>query len=193
MSGPSRSYKYRFRVRPGKDRQYRLVIQRRRWWGGWQDWIPVENEVRSLQIEFIECYDRMMDILEELKTAQEWEKQAFAAVELGHKAKGISSVFEGPVRKREDIMTDMSTRFDEVKKLVQQGQGRQRPDHRGTRSVYLGAVSKRFDPSHLNRTAVGEDYNADHVIQYRPPHDDRSQKSKQQNNKQGQQNQGHKD
>lgn len=165
MPKPSRLVTYRLRARPGEKQKYRVVIQRRRWLI-WNDWFPVDNAVRSLQQEFIDHYDRMQEILEELKDAEAYVNSAYQQIQLGDMRKGTGAPFKDEIRAQETLKPDVSERFKTVRDLVQQGQGRQRPGG-GTRTMFIGQTGNRFDPSSINREAIGDEFNADHVMQYR--------------------------
>lgn len=181
--------KYRLAAKPGDGKQFRVVIQRRRWMFFWTDWYPVENAVRSLQQEFIEHYERMQEILDELKDANAWVEQAYKQIDFGHKAKGVSASFEADVMPQEWLKPDPSSRFKEVQALVTQGQGRQRPGG-GTRTMFIGQFGKRFDFSSLNKEKLAEDFNPDHIMDYRTPQQDQHGKSKGKQGNQNQQNKG---
>lgn len=177
MPSPSRQVTYRLRARPGDDRKYRIIIQRRRWFFFWSDWYPVDNAVRALQHEFIEHYERMQEILQELKDAESWVSSTYKLVDLGDKRNGISAPFKDEARAQEVLMPDASTRYREVQALVTESQGRHRPEG-GTRTLLVGPTGKRFDVSSLNREKLGEEFNADHVMVYRPPQQDNKRDSK---------------
>jgi hypothetical protein len=189
MPGPSRQVTYRLRTRPGADKKYRIVIQRRFWFFFWKDWYPVDNAVRSLHHEFIQLYERMMEINQEVKDAESWVESTYKLLDLENKREGKSAPFKDQFRAQEAMMPDVSSRFKEVQGLVTQGQGRQRPGG-GSRTMFIGPTSSRFDVSSLNRTAMGEEFNADHVIPYRQPQpDNQRHKNKHGNQNQQQQNQ----
>jgi hypothetical protein len=177
MPGPSRQVTYRLRTRPGADKKYRIIIQKRFMFFFWKDWYPVDNAVRALQHEFIEHYERMMEILQELKDAESWVDSTYKLLDLENKREGTSAPFKDQLRAQEVLMPDASSRFKEVQGLVTQGQGRRRPEG-GSRTMFIGPTSSRFDVSSLNRTAIGDEYDADHVIQYRPPQNDSRNKHK---------------
>jgi hypothetical protein len=186
MPGSSRQYTYRLRARPGEDKKYRIVIQRRVFLFFWKDWYPVENAVRSLQKEYIDHFNRMQDIISELKEAEAWVEQNFAFLNLENKREGTSAPFKGDAQPYESLMPDHSKEFKEIREGFPQSQGRNRPGA-GSRSVYLGTTSKRFDLSSLNRENFAAEFGADHVLDYRPPQQDQS-RNKGQNKGQNQNN-----
>jgi hypothetical protein len=166
------------------------VIQRRRWVFFWTDWYPVDNAVRALQQEFIDHYDRMQEILVELKDAEAYVKSSQTALESGDMRKGIGPVFKDQFIAQETLKPDVSARFKEVQEKVTQGQGRQRPGG-GSRTMFIGPTSGRFDVKSLNREAVGEEFNADHVIGYRAPQHDNQRKNSKGNDQRQNQDKGH--
>lgn len=180
MSG-SKQVWYRLCARPDKDKTYKIVIQRRRWLFFWADWYPVDNYVRTLQQEFIDHFDRMQEVIEELKDAEAYVAEAYNELARGNLHKGHGVPFKDQLSARETLKPDVSSRFKTVKELVtQESQGRKRPTG-GTRTLMIGATGRRFDVSSLNREAIGEEFNADHVMTYRSPQHDHG-KSKQKGN-----------
>lgn len=186
MTGPSRLATYRLRARPGADKKYRIVIQRRRWGIFWRDWYPVENAVRTLQHEFIEHLDRMQEIMAELKDAQSWVDGMYSSLDLGNKGDGTTAPFKDILRPQESLMPDIQKRYEEAAKLVQEGQAGKRHE-RGTRTMFIGQTGSRFDVKSLNREQIGEEFNADHVIMHRPQQQDHNRHSKGRNQNQQQQ------